>query len=359
MPPPVHGAALVGNYIKESKLINSSFKTKYIRLGTTNNFEERKKTTIIKIFRFIKINFDSFFSTLFYNPNLVYITLSSKGMGFYKDAFIIVLVKILRKKCVLHFHNKGVSSRQNKRLDNLLYKLVFHNSEVILLSGHLYSDISNYVSRQNIHICPNGIPIQETINDSKKRNNNEAINILFISNLIISKGIWVLLEACKILKNKDVNFQCTFIGVESEVTREELEEQINLFELKKHVKYVGSKYGDEKKAYLSQTDIFVHPTFNDCFPLVLIEAMQYSLPIVSTWEGGIPDIVEDGKTGFLVKTKDSNELAEKIKILIEDDDLRIKMAKKAKEKYLKEFTINKFENRLLNILNNIVDDNKV
>jgi len=65
--------------------------------------------------------------------------------------------------------------------------------------------------------------------------------------------------------------------------------------------YEGAKYGRDKRLSLTGADIFVLPTYypSECFPLVLLEAMQCGLPVVSTYEGGIPDIVEHGRTGYL------------------------------------------------------------
>ena len=89
---------------------------------------------------------------------MVYLTLTSKGGGFYKDALVAIKAKALGAKMIYHFHNKGVSTRQDKWLDNLLYKIVFKNADVILLSEHLYPDIQKYVPKNQVHICPNGIP---------------------------------------------------------------------------------------------------------------------------------------------------------------------------------------------------------
>ena len=70
----------------------------------------------------------------------------------------------------------------------------------------------------------------------------------------------------------------------------------------------GPKYGKDKKIYFTQSDVFVFPTYyhGETFGLVLLEAMEYGLPCISTFEGGIPSVVEDAKTGFLVPQRDAN-----------------------------------------------------
>lgn len=116
--------------------------------------------------------------------------------------------------------------------------------------------------------------------------------------------------------------------------------------------YLGKKYGDEKNEEYAKSDIFVFPTFypNECFPLVLLEAMQQGLPCISTNKGGIASIIDDGKTGFLVEKRNSLLLADKLEVLLKDKKLRMDMGIVGKEKFEQKFTLSKFEERMLKIL---------
>ena len=98
------------------------------------------------------------------------------------------------------------------------------------------------------------------------------------------------------------------------------------------------------------------PTFyhNECFSLVLLEAMEHGLPCISTTEGGIPGIIDDGKTGFLVPKHDVAVLADKIQLLLNAPVLRSNMGKAGREKFEKEFTLEVFEKRMVEILSNNV-----
>ena len=116
--------------------------------------------------------------------------------------------------------------------------------------------------------------------------------ILFISHLIESKGIFILVDALKILQNRNIAFHCTMIGGEGDVSADQLIAKIYEAGLSENILVAGKKFGAEKEKAFEQADIFVHPTYEDCLPLVLLEAMQRSLPVVSTFEGAIPDVVE-------------------------------------------------------------------
>lgn len=116
--------------------------------------------------------------------------------------------------------------------------------------------------------------------------------------------------------------------------------------------YHGSKYGNEKESFFQNADIFIFPTFyhNECFPLVLLEAMQHGLPCIASNEGGIPDIVEDGVTGFVIEKQNVQVLASKIERLFEDSGLRHRMGVAGRKRFKEEFTMEKFEDRLAMLL---------
>lgn len=120
------------------------------------------------------------------------------------------------------------------------------------------------------------------------------------------------------------------------------------------VMYHGKKYGNDKRAALSESDIFVLPTMNDCFPLVILEAMEQSKPIVTTAIGGIPDIVDDNATGMIAQAGDAQSLANSLGRLLKDKDLVALFGENGKKKLLEQFTEKNFESTLLEILQEII-----
>jgi glycosyltransferase involved in cell wall biosynthesis len=353
-PPPIHGAAMVGGYIKNSSIINNAFKCRYINLGTSYTLDEIGHGGIRKIFRYFSLIANVIKNLVNFKPDLCYLTINSYGPAFYKDFLIILILKFSGVKKVYHFHNKGISLRQEKPFDNLLYRSAFRKSYIILLSGHLYHDIQKYIPEEKIYYCPNGIEdkyFEESIMPGEKI--NKITQLLFLTNLIKSKGLIYLIQACKLLTDRNINFRCMITGAKGDLDHSDLQKMVFLNGLESYITITEGKYGDDKAASFASADIFVYPTFNDCMPLVLLEAMQYSLPVVSTYEGAIPELVDDGVTGFLVPSKDSEALAEKLGILIKNPELQKKMGKAGRDKYLKEFTLEKFENRMVDILEEI------
>ena len=127
--------------------------------------------------------------------------------------------------------------------------------------------------------------------------------ILYLGNLIISKGCLVLIEACNLLNVKGVDFTCLLVGGEGDISASQLNASIRQFNLEEKEFYLGKMIGEEKAEVFRRADVFAFPTFYsfEALPIVNIEAMHWALPIVSTFEGGIPDEIVDGETGFLIQ----------------------------------------------------------
>jgi glycosyltransferase involved in cell wall biosynthesis len=353
LPPPVHGASMMGQLIRDSTLINNTFEADYINLSISKNLNEIEKYGVQKFFRLLKLQGKVFRALLRKKYDACYITLTVSGPSFYKDLLIVLLLKLFRRKIVYHFHNKGVEDASRLSINRALYRLTFRNTKSILLSSYLYPDIKRYVDEKDVYYCANGIPVNP-FNDGQKSANNdtEVCRLLFFSNMMIQKGVYVLLDACKLLKQRGVKFECHFVGAWSDISEEEFKNEVEKNDLQQYVFAHGGKYGAEKGEFFYNSDIFIFPTYyhNETFGLVNLEAMQFSLPVISTIEGGISEVVSDGVTGFLVPRRNITALARKIETLINDDSLRRKMGEEGMKKFYSNFTIEKFEGRLTDIL---------
>lgn len=352
-PPPIHGAAVVGKYIMSSKKIKSFFESDFINLSTSHTIDEIGKGGFLKWRRYAEILAKTVTKCLKQKPDLVYMTLSTTAPGLYKDALVVFIAKVLGFRLVFHLHNKGVKKNSGKLIEKQLYPWIFKNTDVILLSPYLYEDIAKFVSKERVKYCANGIEeivdIQKTISNPKEG----KINLLFLSNLLKSKGIWDLLKTCVLLKESEVQFHCIIAGAEGDVTELDLNTFVNENGLVEKIKYVGKVSGEDKKKIFEEADIFIHPTHEDCFPLVLLEAMQYSLPAISTFEGAIPEIIKSYETGIIVQKEAPTEIAEAVKYLKNHPDKRFLMGNHAFERFKDNYTLPIFENRLISTLSSL------
>src|SRR5690606_26863061 len=106
------------------------------------------------------------------------------------------------------------------------------------------------------------------------------------------------------------------IGEFKEGITDELKRLILDFNLENHIKLAG--FMEEASSYLSQFDLFVMSSEREGFPLTIYEAFYKKIPVVSTKAGGIPEIIEENKNGFLTEVGDFKNLAIKIKELLHD-----------------------------------------
>lgn len=411
LPPPVHGSAMVSQYIKDSQLVNGQFDCDFVNLSTSRRMDEIGKGGVKKLLRFIGAYFTLFWKLLTRHYDLCYLAITCHDKGFLKDAPFVLLCKLFGRRVVIHQHNKGMSGCVDRWPYRWLLPMVYRNTTVILLSWHLYPDIERVVKREQVVVCANGVPPlagyrlqttddrQQTTdchpeentthytlhtkqNDENKdyhpegtvvrsllsvdssNNDNDAAElqansqapsakILFLSNLIPSKGVYVLLDACKVLKERGLQFVCDFVGGETkEISCATFEAAVRERGLEDVVRYHGPRYGEEKQTFFRNADVFVFPTFyyNECFPLVLLEAMQWRLPVVSSDEGGIPDIVMDGENGFVCRRNDALSLADALEHLITDSSLRQRMGERGYQRYREEYTLEVFERKIVECL---------
>lgn len=354
LPPAIHGSAIVGLSIKESTKINQVFSGRYINLLLSKEVNDSGNLSFLKVCKALRISFQLLRQLLQKKPDVCYFALTTTGTAFFKDFILIVLLKLFRVRVVYHLHNKGFAQKENSSFYRELFSFAFKDSKVVILSKHLFSDIAAYVAPEQVEVCPNGVA---WVADEVADRANAVPQILFLSNLIKSKGVLILLEACVLLKDQNCSFQCVIAGGDGDISGGQLEEMIRLLDLAEHVCYVGAKFDSDKDQIFRSADLFVFPTYYNAetFGLVNAEAMQYRLPVVSTFEGGIPDIVEDGVTGFLVPQRNVTALADKIKLLLKNEKLRKRMGEAGYRKYENEFTQEKFENRLIEILKRACD----
>ena len=348
LPPPVHGSAMVSQQIKDSKSVNEAFCCDWVNLSTSRRMDEIGKGSLAKVFRFVAAFFVTLGKLMTRRYDMCYLAITCYGTGFLKDAPFVLLCKLFGRKIVIHQHNKGMANYVDRRPYRRLLPLVYRKARVILLSWHLYPDIERVVPKENVVICPNGIANTE---NAHAVHHNATPRLLFLSNLIESKGVLVLLDALKILADKGVMFACDMVGGETkEIDAKRLEKELDKRGLAQVVHYHGRKVGAEKDAFFENSDIFVLPTYYECFPLVLLEAMQHHLPCVTTDEGGIPDIVADGVNGVICERKSATSLANGIKKLLNDEELRVEMGNNGHARYETQFTIVHFENTLIQLL---------
>lgn len=374
MPPPVHGAAMVGQFIHDSQLINSSFDCHYVNMAVATCLEDIGKGGWHKLSGIWHKLMEVRRAVAKLNPDLVYITPNSAGAPFYKDFVTVMMLRLMRQRLVMHFHNKGVATRQDRWLDNCLYRRYFKNAKLILLADALYEDVRRYVRREDVFVCPNAIPVVDgTGSDADRRvvandcltEGDGVPHILWLTNIMRTKGIMEFLSALRILRERKLIFHVDFVGgLTKELSGEEFECALSAMKLNDVCSYHGPKYGNDKYAFYRNSDVFVLPSYTEALPVSVLEAMQFGLPVVASNVGGVSAEVEDGVNGYLLGgarpimlntfRPDATEIADRLEALLKDKALRQRMGAAGRGKFEREFTLGVFERRMADILGECV-----
>jgi len=183
---------------------------------------------------------------------------------------------------------------------------------------------------------------------------SETLKVVFSARMVKEKGVIELIEAAERLR-KDYEgkvefWLCGRLAVNADaVPQEELEARCD----GKYIQWLD--FQKDMKSILEQCHIMAFPSYyREGIPKSLIDACAVGRPIVTTNSIGCKDVVDDGVNGFLIPVKDSKALAQKLRILIEDKALRVKMGKAAREKAEREFSIEKVIEKHLEIYNTIL-----
>ena len=348
LPPPVHGVSTVNEAVIKSRLINEHFSIRCIPLQFASSISDLSSIRFSKFNKTILIALCLIKALVSGKYAFVYFTLSPVGLSFYRDLLFVLIMKAFRVKILYHLHGKGIRrAAESNNIKKFLYKFAFKDTSVIVLASTLSRDIET-VYAGTPFVVNNGIPPLPAYCPCT-RESMSVVQILYLSNIKRSKGIQVLLDSLSILRDKKLTFHVQLVGNDGDLNNSDLELIIKKMNLDIFVSALGPKYGADKNEVLKACDIFCLPTLNDAFPLVILEAMQCGKPVVSTFEGAIPDIVDDGNTGLLVRQKDSTELAEALQKLISNKKLRNDMGQRGLEKFFANYTLPKFEQNICEV----------
>jgi len=358
LPPPVHGVSQINTIIKNSTIINNNLECDYINIATASDINDLGTQRIGKYLQIIKLIMSMFKHLISKKYDLIYITPSIPGIGFYKDSIFIILGKIFKKKIICHLHIQGFKKDAESTLKKKYYLSVFNGVKVVHLAESLYKDIETLVDKNNVYFIANGIiPVDNSELNKKLDSNSNKFEILFLSNMIEFKGPFLLLEALSNLLDRYNDIHITFIGKwqDEEFKRKFLDYVIE-HSLEKYISVLGGIYGSDKNQYFRNANTFILPTRFEAFPLVLLEAMEFSLPVISTNEGAIPDIIDNNSTGFIIEKNNSLELIEKIEILINNKLLQKSLGENARKKFEENYSSNIMEQKVYDTIMKVITD---
>jgi colanic acid/amylovoran biosynthesis glycosyltransferase len=205
---------------------------------------------------------------------------------------------------------------------------------------------------KDIHVVHCGIDPAECAAEPTPRSSGEP-EILCVGRLVQRKGQSLLIEAVAALLERGVPVRLTLVG--DGPTRPDLEALAHRIGVGNRVRFAGAVGHDEILPMFRSADIFCLPSFSEGVPVVLMEAMAHSVPVVTTQVMGIPELVENGHSGLLVAPGRVDVLVDALAQLIADPELRTRLGGRGRDKVLSDFDVNVSARHLQSVLFAMLD----
>lgn len=267
---------------------------------------------------------------------IVHFHMSSRG-SYTRKAILIRLARHFGAKTIIHLHgsefkefylNECNANKQQHIRDT--FNLA---NRVIVLSTQWAEWVSTITTDSSkVIIVYNAVP-----DVSIKNNTQQKPVILFLGRLGERKGVTDLINAFSLLAEKFP--ECSLqLGGDGDI--EKYRKQVNNFNLSDRVQFLGWVSGETKNDYLSKATIYCLPSYNEGFPMGILEAMSAGVAVVASKAGGIPDAITHGKEGLLVDAGNVTDLSNALSQMLQDDVQREQFVLAAKSKFMKNFSPN-------------------
>ena len=348
LPPPVHGSNVMNQVVLKMLLEGDEWRVEHIPLQFSAVVATVGQFGLIKITRHFMIVLAAVWKLARLRPEVTYLSPAVSGFAWIRDALLIVAARAFSRDVVVHIHGRGLSSQPSNGWIKWMRHRVFKGTHAVHLSEGLAQSIAEVTTWKSLSVLPNGIESVDAPNDPQA-GSGQPINILYLSNFIETKGVLDFVSVCKNLRQQGHQFAASIVGgngpaIDVELLRHRIEDD----GLDECVVALGPRYGEDKLKVFRQTDLFLFPSFypQECAPLVVLEALSFGIPVISYDIGAVAEMVEDGRSGFVVPSRDIETMTERVSMLIQDSSLLASMSTSARKRFDMEFTMQNFEKRL-------------
>lgn len=349
LPDPVTGEALANqtfiNYLRKKGIQHAYINT----TGYKNIQSSHGKFTLTKLFQFIKVYLN--IPKIFGHKGVVYITIGQTFFGVVKYAPFMITAFLLKKPYFLHLHGNylGHTYQTLSGKKKKLFKwLIGHAQGGIVLSESLKPNFQQLLPEKKIQIVEN-FASEALFHTDLSQKQFQQLHLLFLSNMYLEKGIVDFLDVLLMLQQANIPFKAS-IGGNFEVSSKHIVLQKMQEIDEKSIEYHGFVSGSQKQELLLKANVFVLPTYYkiEGQPISIIEALATGNIIVTTQQGGIPDIITE-KQGFFVEKKNPVSLFETLQYISQNLPRLSSLREENRQYAQQRFSEDRFGENLLKI----------
>lgn len=292
---------------------------------------------IKKIFKAIGAYFSFLREVVINKPDLVHIH-SSFGGSFYRKLPFVYMARIFNIPVINHIHGSEIANfyiNASDKKKRLVEKCFDKCSYLVVLSEEWKNNLQIVKTKTSKIVIENYSIIHK---ECLKRKKHQDKIILFLGFITELKGCFDIPDIAKKVIEQNTNVKFILAG------SGEIERLQNIIEKKgisQYFLFPGWVKKEEKEKLLKNADIFFLPSYTEAMPMSILEAMGYGLPIVTANVGGIPQLVEEGRNGYMTEPGNIDGFVKAIRELIGNDELIYGMGKKSIEKANEKYSIEK------------------
>lgn len=360
LPPPFYGSSMSSETCLNVLKNSNKYEVKNIKINYSKKFSDIEKLSLKKIIGYFIALYKLIKYSLAHNPQLVYLMPATSGFAFFRDFSYALVLKLLNKNIIYHMRTQITDKEKNNKLKKFIFNLAFKNSKVIFLGKELKKDILPYLANSDTYILPNtiigSIEEDEYLKIEQERLQNKKLRLVFLSNMIKSKGWYKTIQAANILHSNNIDFNLNFAGSwPSEDEKDEFFKLVEEYGLNEKIKHLGYLNNNQKKEILLNSDVMIFPTEYpyEALPRVIIEAFEYGIPVVSTNNGSIPSMITHGQTGYILDNCTPVAIAEYLTML-SDKTKSTEMGRNARKRFISTYEISVFTKNFLKIIDDAI-----
>lgn len=292
------------------------------------------RSTPIKLLYLVQALVRYMFIVPFYNIVHLQFSLPSDAKRSY---FFFKVAKLWRKKTIVHLH----CGDQLPDIWSPMYEELFTKSDMALvLSVSIKRRVEEYIGAgHNVQVLYNPCPEIESITPFDERKNE----ILFAGTLNSNKGYTDLISGFAKIATKHPDWKVIFAG-NGEV--EKATTVARKLGVEKQCVFLGWVTGEQKNAAFLRASVLCLASYAEGFPMAVLDAWAYGVPVVTTPVGGLKDVIIEGENGLLFRVGDIDEMSTKLDKMISDEDLRKKIATASLDMSYTMFNINTINKQL-------------
>ncbi|MFZ1686846.1 MAG: glycosyltransferase [Flavobacteriales bacterium] len=349
-PPPFGGQAVMIEKLLEGRF--QRIELFHVRLAFSDDMESVGKFGLKKVRVLFATIWKVWVARVRYaTPVLYYPPAGPNMVPVLRDIVLLCATRWMFSHTVFHYHASGVSTYRTRlpKLIRPLFDLAYRHASLAIRTSDLNPDDGAALDARRSIVVPNGIDDMRGRVQERTAAPGEPLRILFTGVLIPSKGVRVLLEAFAQVIQEEPSVMLEMMGKWGEESfQADCMRFVEEHGLTGRVEFLGVKSGKDKWNYFAACDIFCFPSNFEAesFGLVVAEAMQFGKPVVSTQWRGIPGVVRDGASGFLVPVQDPRATAQRLLLLIRDPGLRARMGEEGRRIFGERFTLEAFHRHM-------------